>query len=245
MKRLLTSLAIIAITSGGAAAQDEARQDGPYFRVGAGVTAVSDWTQEVVYDPAQPNPLPGLVGGNGLSVPIFLPDGNQVVNGNGFIAGAALGFDYADGIRTELEYRYASSSIDGVTQTWLPEAMFRSTLPQTEDKIGAHFVMSNFYFDFYNDSPITPFIGGGVGGALVANERGDRDAALAYQGRAGLSFAIGGGFSADLEYIYLRTNRLVFGPKLEDLTTAAPLVPNISGDRYESSSAMISLRKPF
>ena len=229
MKRLLTSLAIIATISGGAAAQDEARQDGPYFRVGAGVTAVSDWTQDFTTNP------------NTVFPAIPLASTQTLTNGNGFSAGAAVGFDYADGIRTELEYRFASSSIDSVTVS----GGHRPGLPApVNDNIGAHFIMSNFYFDIYNESPITPFIGGGVGGALVANENGDRDAALAYQGRVGLSFALGGGFSTDIEYIYLRTNKLVYGPADEDFTAAGAPV-RIDGDRYESSSAMISLRKPF
>jgi len=214
---------------GGALAQGEAVDDGVYVRVGAGATFVSDWQQDITYNPNQ------------LFIAIPLAQGQTISNSAGFAAVAALGFDYADGIRTELEYRYATSPID----SFVTEGGFRAGLPApVNDDINAHFVFSNFYFDFHNSSRLTPFIGAGVGGAFVENENGDRDAALAYQGRAGVSLAIGGGFSADMEYIYLRTNKLVYGPADEDFTPAGPPV-RIDGDRYQSSSVMLSLRKQF
>jgi len=228
---------------GSVLAQDAPREDGLYYRVGVGATSVSDWAQDLTFNPS----LGGVVPCSGSCpvVPTSLPVGNLVTNGEGFVAGAAIGFDYADGIRTELEYRYASSTIEGVTQTAPAGAVSVLALPPVQDRAGAHFIMANFFFDIYNDSPITPFLGGGVGGALVSNQYGDQDAALAYQGRAGLSFAVGGGFSADLEYIYTRTNKLVFGPGLDALPATPPILPNVSGDYYESSSVMISMRKPF
>jgi len=243
MKRILAILTIVATVGGNASAQDRVREDGLYYRVGIGATTVSDWAQDLTFNSGLGGILPCT--GSCPVTPISLPNGNLVTNGEGFVAGAAIGFDYADGIRTELEYRYASSNIEGVTQTAPAGALSVLALPPVGDRAGAHFIMANFFFDIYNDSPITPFIGAGVGGALVTNQYGDQDAAIAYQGRAGLSFAVGGGFSADLEYIYTRTNKLVFGPRLDTLAATAPILPNVSGDYYESSSVMISMRKPF
>lgn len=235
MKRFLVVTAIFMSACVGASAQDEVREDGPYFRIGGGATFVNDWEQDLAYNP------------DIISV-VTPPSGQVFDNGSGFIAGAALGFDYADGIRTELEYRYASSDIASITPSggFNPDPMIDPNAPiSPSDDLTAHFVLSNFYFDFYNDSPITPFIGGGVGGAFVDAGLGERDAALAYQGRAGLSVALGGGFLADIEYIYLRTNRLDYGPRLEDFTPSGPFGPAITGDRYEASNVMLSLRKPF
>ncbi len=243
MKRILAILAIVMTVGGTASAQDGVREDGLYYRVGIGATTVSDWAQDLTFNPSLGGILP-CTGGCPIT-PVSLPNSNLVTNGEGFVAGAAIGFDYADGIRTELEYRYASSSIDGVTQTAPAGALSVLPLPPIGDRAGAHFIMANFFFDIYNDSPITPFVGGGVGGALISNQFGDQDAALAYQGRGGLSFAVGGGFSADLEYIYLRTNKLAFGPRLDVLPATAPILPNVSGDYYESSTVMISMRKSF
>jgi len=221
--------AVLAFGVVGAAFAQEAApaEDGGYIRIGGGVSFLNDWDQDFAYNPAQ----------------MFIvapPTGQTIANSEGFLAGAALGFDYADGIRTELEYRYASTGIDSVTLDDPGGPVAGSPI---NDHIGAHFIMSNFYFDFYNDTALTPFIGGGVGGAFITNENGYRDAALAYQGRAGVAIAMGGGFSADIEYIYVRTQLMEFGPHLNDFTPTGPFEINISGERYRSSSVMLSFRK--
>ena len=155
-------------------------------------------------------------------------------------------FDYADGIRTELEYRYAKSDVDLVTPIGGFSESSGPLAPYDPDaEIKAHFLMTNFFFDFANSSPLTPFIGGGVGGAFVSNENAERDAALAYQGRAGVSLEMGTGFTADFEYIYLRTNELEFGPSADEFTAEGPFGRAATGDRYQSSSVMVSLRRRF
>jgi opacity protein-like surface antigen len=237
MKRILAIIAIVAaISSGGVSAQEKAREDGPYIRIGAGATFVSDWEQDITLNP-NPSPI------SGFNVPA---DGKILDFSEGLTLAAAVGFDYADGIRTELEYRYAQTDVELFTGIGGFSENFGGPVPPFDPDVGinAHFIMSNFFFDFYNQSPITPFIGGGVGGALVRNELGTRDAALAYQGRAGISLSLGGGFLADVEYIYLRTSKLVYGPADEDFPLSG-LGLRVDGDRYESSSVMMSLRKPF
>ncbi len=222
-------LAPLALTTG-ALAQDAAASDGVYVRIGGGVSFASDWSQDYTFNP------------NAVFV-VAPPTGQTVANGEGYVIGGAIGFDYADGIRTELEYRYASTSIDAVTIN--DPALGPTLATPINDDINVHFLMSNFYFDWTNNSRFTPFIGGGVGGAFVENETGARDAALAYQGRAGVSLDVGGGFSLDTEYIYVRTNKLSYGPEDEDFTPASPIGPRIDGDRYEASNVMVSVRKQF
>lgn len=228
--RVLAAAAALSGTTAisGALAQEEAPlDDGGYVRVGGGATFLSDWTQGYLYNPDQMF----------ITAPAA---GQSVANSGGFVAVAAIGFDYADGIRTELEYRYATSTVDQVVIDDPAGPMIGAP---AQDDINGHFLMSNFYFDFYNNSPITPYIGGGIGGAFIENENGLRDAALAYQGRAGFSWAMGGGWAADIEYVYLRSKKLVFGPDTDDFTPGGPFEPNISGDRYQSSSVILSLRK--
>jgi len=230
VKRTVAYLGVILVCASSAYAQGEAASDGVYVRVGGGATFVSNQEQDYTF-----NPDVVFAGGP--------PSGQMVDNGEGYFLSGALGFDYADGIRTELEYRYASTSIAGVTvnhPTFGP-----SPMTPINDDIKAHFILSNFYFDWTNDSRLTPFIGGGVGGAFVENENGDRDAALAYQGRAGVAFDMGGGFSLDTEYVYLRTNKLSYGPEDEDFAPGGPAGPRIDGDRYEASNVMVSVRKQF
>lgn len=233
MKSGLAVMAIAgaAFAAGAAQAQDDDTALGSvYVRAGAGYTFVNNWDQEFAYNPDA----------------VFItppPTGQTIENGDGLIFSAALGFDYADGIRTELEYRYAATEFDSVT---LADPVLGPTpgAPVNDDVTG-HFLMSNFYFDFNNDSRFTPFIGGGVGGAFMENENAQRDAALALQARAGVSYELSSGFLADVEYVYLRTNELSFGPDIDDFEPGGPVGPNIGGERYQASSVMMSLRKHF
>ncbi len=217
--RFLPIIAAFAAIPTGAAAQDEAAEDGAYLRLGVGATFLGEHERDFTYPP-------------GSVFPVAPPDGEATDYGTGKTFAAALGFDYADGIRTELEYRYAASSADTVTDIG---GAFDGAVSEAEGEMKAHLLMTNFFFDFANSSALTPFIGGGVGGAFVTNEMEQRDSALALQGRAGVSLAMGTGFSADFEYIYLRTNEFDFTPE-DDL---------ITDDRYQSSSVMVSLRRRF
>lgn len=226
-----------ALVPGAAIAQDETAGDGIYVRVGAGANFVSDLDQRVT-------PFPGAVC-NALGCN---PDSQTVDLDTGFVAAAALGFNYTEGIRTELEYRYATTGVSSrqLFESGVEVGPELSPVPALiNDDINAHFVFSNFYFDLNNSSRFTPFIGGGIGGAFVENELGLRDAALAYQGRAGVAYDFGGGLSFDVEYIYMRTNDLSFGPNEEDFAADGPPAVRIDDEHFQSSSAMISIRKQF
>ena len=230
MKIAFAAAAGLAAFIGAASAQDEISQGSVYARIGAGVSFAGDLDQDFAYNPDA----------------VFVtspPTGQSIETDTGYLGVFALGFDYADGIRTELEYKYAKADIDSAV---IDDPVLGPTPAATvNDDIVGHFLMANFYFDFANSSPLTPFIGGGVGGAFIENENAERDAALALQGRAGLSLAMGGGFSADMEYVYLRTNDLEFGPSVDDFEPGGPIGPAIVGDRYQASSVMVSLRKSF
>ncbi|GEM_PF-1321224 len=231
--RIVTAFFLAAAVTGGTAfAQEGAAplEDGGYIRIGGGATFVNGWEQSFARNPDTVVCL--AIGCN--------PDSQTLDFKSGWAGTAAIGFDYADGIRTELEYRYTQSEVS--TQR-LFEGGFEVSNAAPDENVSGHFLMSNFYFDFYTKSAVTPYIGGGVGGAFIENERGMRDAALAYQGRAGLSVSMGDGWSTDVEYLFVRTKRLVFGPNTEDFTPAGPFELNISGDRYQSSSVMLFLRK--
>ena len=171
------------------------------------------------------------------------PDRRQSEISSGLVGALALGFDYDDGIRTELEYRYAYADIDTITLAGCligcPETSSSSERFQT------HLLFSNFYFDIDTGTALTPFIGGGVGGAFAVNDLGQRDAALAYQGRAGVSFEISEGFAVSTEYVFTRSNNFDFDVNDDDGGLLAASITGFSGDRYQSSSAMISFRRKF
>ncbi len=223
MKRFLAVTAVFISTCALAFAQDEVREDGPYVRIGGGATFVNDWEQDITFNP------------NVLFPGVVATTASTEFN-TGYTAGAAIGFDYADGIRTELEYRYARADVESLSTT--------GPVANPSGNVGVHFIFSNFYFDFTNNSRITPFIGGGVGGAFVKEFGQRRDSALAYQGRAGISYLLGSSFFADVEYVYVRTNNLVFGPADEDFVSSGQL-SRLDGERYQSSSVVLSLRKHF
>ncbi len=228
LKRIVAAAVSVSIFAGAAFAQDEPR-DGFYLRVGAGANFLNDLEQDVTFSP--------------FLVFVSPPsNGQTVATETGFVAGAAIGFDYTEGIRTELEYRYMTAGIASVTRTGGFSDPTVIATPNSD--LNAHLLMSNFIYDFHNGSRLTPFIGLGVGGAFVENEFAERDAALAYQGRAGVSLALNGGFSIDAEYIYLRTNDLVYGPEDDDFVLNGPTT-RIDEDGLVSSTVMVSLRKQF
>ena len=231
--------ATVAAASGAALAQEENAGDGLYVRVGAGASFASDWDQDIEQTFGDASAC-AAIGCN--------PDRQTLSLDTGFVVSAAAGFNYTQGIRTELEYRYEKPGVSG---RQFFEAGFDVTdsgltgFPDlANDDINVHFVLSNFYFDFNNDTRFTPFIGGGVGGAFARNENDDRDAALAYQGRAGVSYDLGGGAALDLEYVYLRTNDFAFGPADENVAEGEQSV-RLEGDNYASSSVMFSVRVQF
>ncbi|PQA88020.1 outer membrane protein [Hyphococcus luteus] len=232
---------LMVLSAGAAFAQDEVDYGSVYARLGAGVSFVSDWEQDYAFSPAPTSSLNCAPADPCAAVVLGPPSGQTVFLGNDWTAAAALGFDYADGIRTELEYRYAKTGVESAAVD------YAEPLPQLsagDDDIVAQFLMANFFFDFNNSTAVTPFIGGGVGGAFVSSRRDETDAALALQGRAGLSFEAGDELNFDLEYIYLRTNELDFGPRAETFP-AGDFEISTSGERYRASSVMVSIRKAF
>lgn len=241
VKKIIACGIVLIGSITGAAAQGGAENtpsDGFYIRAAAGISFTSDLEQDVTLAPDAFRCL--AIGCN--------PDRQLIDLGSGWVAGGAIGFDYADGIRTELEYRYAANDIEALTLSEQGTEIVRgglNPLPAVvNDEFTAHFLMTNVFYDFRNSSRLTPFVGIGVGGAFTENENGDRDAVLAYQGRAGVALALNGGLSIDLEYIYVRSNDLTYGPVDEDFTPGSAEF-RLSNDRIEASTVMLGLRKQF
>ena len=94
--------------------------------------------------------------------------------GTGFVAGATFGYALGNGLRFEAEYlnrrqsserrlvRLGSASDDPLDQK---SSEWDENDPPSERvyDIGAHHLFLNAYYDLRNDSPITPYVGAGVG----------------------------------------------------------------------------------
>jgi opacity protein-like surface antigen len=225
-------LAAPALAQDEAAPEGAGRKTGLYVRGAAGVSFPENLDQDFAYSPSY--------------LPIVAPPTAKSTDlGGGAAWSTAVGYQYAR-TRTELEYRRFDLDADEV-------ALTGGAVPSTVTDAGevtAQAVMANVYFDLVNSSRLTPYIGAGVGGARVENELGERDAAFAYQGRAGVEFELSPSLSAGVEFSYFRTVEVVYGP--EEFDTSIPATPAFSpdfqrldGDHFASSSVMASLRLVF
>jgi len=91
-------------------------------------------------------------------------------------------------------------------------------------------MMCNAFFDLHNSSPITPYLGGGIGfatmylsdtfvpGDPVPIYQADNDTVFAYQAGGGLDIALNRRISLDLSYRYFATTKAKFGSN-SDVTT--------------------------
>lgn len=208
------------------AAEGAGRATGVYLRGAAGIGFAEGLDQDLSYNPAVAFPAP--------------PASTKTTDlGEGLALSAAIGFQYAR-TRTELEYRRMTPKVDAMA--------YGGGAPLTppvapDDRLTVQALMSNVYFDFASKSRFTPYVGVGVGGARVENEVGERDAAFAFQGRAGVEVAISDRLSIGAEYVYFRTLDLRYGPK--EFTPTGPIGPATDGDAFASSSVMGTVRVVF
>ncbi len=224
--RTLAILGAALASVGNAAAQSD-NTGSVYARFGVGAAFNADLEQTLTPNPAALFLLPP-------------PVARETQAGTGALVSAALGFQYTSNTRTELEYRYAAPSIDAVVETDALGNEFNLVEP---GRFRTHFLMSNVYYDFRNASFLTPFIGAGVGGAFTSNGLGERDAAFAYQARAGLEAAISNANSFSVEYVYTRTRDLVYGPK--EFGSDDGELFRADGDQLVVSSIIASFRRTF
>jgi opacity protein-like surface antigen len=162
----------------------------------------------------------------------------------GVYIGGAGGFDFGF-IRLEGELSYKEADIKTISDN--------TGVNQYRDingNLGALAFMTNAFFDFHNYTPVTPYVGGGIGFATLhmsnayatnaSNQRllmypRDDDTVFAYQLGAGLDIALNRRFSLDFGYRYFNTDWASFSRN--SLTS--------SGVRFESHNAMVGFRTKF
>ncbi len=125
----------------------------------------------------------------------------------GFASSFAAGFNFGM-FRIEGEWGYQGNNVDyKYHDDYYNDDDYYDE--DDENDLNAYSFMGNFYLDFVNPSPVTPFITGGIGIANVELFDAD-DTVLAYQVGMGLAFAINPHMSIDLKYRYFTTEDLDF-----------------------------------
>lgn len=164
----------------------------------------------------------------------------------GINIGGTGGYDFGF-LRLEGEMSYKRGEITTVTAP-----SFGARYVNVDGHVGAFAMLINGFFDLHNPSPVTPYLGGGMGFASVnlSNTRGvdansgalnyhifqaDDDNVFAYQAGAGVEVAMNRVLSLDLGYRYFGTSRASFRKDWPDTTDL----------QLKSHNAAVGLRIKF
>ena len=165
----------------------------------------------------------------------------------GINVGGTAGYDFGL-IRLEGELSYKYSEIKSITDQ-TDGYQFQSP----DGNLGTLAMLANLFIDLHNDSPVTPYVGAGIGFASLhlsdtygTDSRGgpplrtllyasDTDTVFAWQAGGGLEVALNRQFSLDLGYRYFATDKSHFDSN--GITTADM--------RLESHTGTVGLRIKF
>ncbi len=128
----------------------------------------------------------------------------------GWAMGAAGGYGWSNGFALEAEMAYRQNDIDGEEVMGTPMGV-----DGTESSIA---FMGNVIFNMDTGTHLTPFLGAGMGVAVlkvdaqpdVGDKFKDTDTQLAYQAMAGLSYAFSPHLHLGITYIYFATTKPTF-----------------------------------
>jgi len=138
----------------------------------------------------------------GISGP-GVPSGAEFTFDTGWNAGGAIGHDYGS-FRAEVEVAYRENDLESASAPGFP-----TTPAQFGEQMQSLSYMLNLFLDFENNSPLTPYLGGGIGGATIeiSDNTGfeDDDTVFAFKGAAGISWSLGPNLDLLVDYTYLRT----------------------------------------
>jgi opacity protein-like surface antigen len=162
--------------------------------------------------------------------------------------GGTGGFDFGM-VRLEGEVSYKQGDISSVN---IQTGQTNTQIGNTDGTLGAFAMMINSFIDLHNNSPVTPYIGGGIGFAVLylsdtfgTNVNGgtpisgtvffqDNDTVFAYQAGAGLEIALNRRLSLDLGYRYFATSNASFNN-----------TPISTSMKFESHNGAVGLRAKF
>lgn len=161
----------------------------------------------------------------------------------GINLGGTAGYDFGI-FRLEGELSYKEGEIANIS-----DQAGTNRYRNADGTLGALAMMFNAFFDLHNSSPVTPYLGGGIGFAAMHlsdtfgtlnNSRiilyeEDDDSVFAYQVGAGLEVALNPRLSLDFGYRYFATTKARFGTNLDIATDL----------KFESHNTAVGLRVKF
>jgi opacity protein-like surface antigen len=170
----------------------------------------------------------------------------QVQYDAGLNIGGTAGYDFGY-VRLEGELSYKRGEISTVT-----DQSSNTRYVNVDGHLGATAVMVNTFFDLHNESPVTPYLGGGIGVATLnlSDAKGvdattgalnyhvfhsDDDNVFAYQAGAGVEVGLTRHLSLDMGYRYFATSSASFSKDW----------PNTTDLRLRSHNAAVALRVKF
>lgn len=158
----------------------------------------------------------------GGQVGMFLPiessvSGSSGLSGKltydpGVVLAAVGGYEFGNGIRSEVELNFRHLTVDKLHSGADKVAV--------DSDIWCSGLMTNAYYDFNNRTRVTPYLGAGVGMAVVDFGKGsskgttlwtsDQEVTVAYQGIAGFAVRLGRHTSLDFAYHHYAVPTLHF-----------------------------------
>jgi opacity protein-like surface antigen len=230
---LLAAVAATALVTPGVAAAD-----GPYVGIEGGVALPQSTDLDIILNNNSATP----------STSVTYGDGFQVKQKTGYALDALLGYKLGM-FRLEAEGGYQRANIKslGVSSTLLGDVSTATGTAVTSANfdVGNHVsvkkLMANALLDGNFGGGFGGYAGAGVGRGWV-DFAGDSDAAWAYQGIAGLRYALTPNLDAGVKYEYFRTGKLNFNDAF--VINGANYTTTSSG-KFGSSNILASLTYNF
>ena len=150
----------------------------------------------------------------------------------GWVGALSMGWAYGNGLRSEVEFGYRHNDLDSLS----------GAVAGSGDASSWRGLI-NAYYDFKTETPLTPYLGVGIGAARVSLEANpfgasrldDSDTAFAYQGIAGVGYRLNDSAQVFADYRYFATTSL-------DFATAAGT--SVDAD-YGNHTLMLGMRFTF
>ena len=225
---------LLAATAAAMAAPAFAAANGPYVGIEGGVVFPRSTDLDVILNNTTAVPPTSTTYNNGVNIDYKTGWGADV------IAGYKLGL-----LRVEAEGGYQRASVKNVkaSTALLTDASTAAGAPVVSgdfggSKIGVTTLMANALLDSdFGNSRFGGYIGGGAGRAW-ASYSGDKDNAWAFQGIAGLRYAVSPNVDVGMKYRYLRTGSLSFN---DSFAVNGTTFDTSSKGKFSSHSLLASL----